>query len=466
MENRLKAPGVEKIVKITLLLFFAGYLSLIQFTTSHPYIHLLPVPTPAVLTLGMAFLFFVFWLGWKDNLDSPRNSDREMKIFILLFILSVLLSFLSAFYTMLTINSTEYTAYLKRSMVTRMLYYGAFFAMTYFGYQSLRIIGKKWSMFSLKAYPLSVMLLIAIGLWQLTYFLYGVPFLDIETRSYVHSVSGITFFNFRLTSFADEPSYLGPIIIDMLILGFLVFKRKWIYLLLFAVPAIVVLLFSFSVSAYLNLAILAGFIVIYLLLNPKFPKRYLWILLALGVVGISAVILAKPDLVARFFSPVLGRMDSLFNPEQSSRIYMYVMPVFWLFDHSIISALFGYGPGSFEFLASSKILPNTGNVSTSSNNMYIDLLFENGIIGFGLIILAFGILLLSLLKNSRKNIYYFIALLEFIHLIVTSLYRADFVTPRFWGILLIIFLLARFGEMKEQKDSSTSRNGVKHENEI
>ncbi|WP_174728984.1 O-antigen ligase family protein [Mesobacillus harenae] len=457
MKNRLKTPGVKSVFEIVILVIFAVYLSLIQFTTSYPYIHLLPIPTPAVLTLGMAFLFLVYCFLWRNN-RSSYDADRLIKIFMLLFTLSILLSFLSAFYTQITINSTEYTAYLKKSMVTRMLYYGAFIAMVYFGYHSLSQIGRIKTLRTILAYPLSIFLMVAIGLWQLTYFLFGIPFLDIDTRSYVHSVSGITFFNFRLTSFADEPSYLGPIIIDMLVLGYLAFKRKWIYVLLLAIPSIVVLLFSFSVSAYLNLAILVAFIIVFLMFHPKFPKRYLWYLLAFTFAGIVIVVLAKPGLVASFFSPIIGRLDSLFNPEESSRIYMYVMPIFWLFDHSIISALFGYGPGSFEFLASSKILPNTGSVSTSSNNMYIDLLFENGLIGFSLIVLGLGILLLSLFKNARKNIYYFIALLELTHLLITSLYRADFVTPRFWGVLLIIFLLNRFGEMKEK--GKNSRNGV------
>lgn len=447
------SKSVVPLIKGSAIIFLGLYFSLIQFTISYPYIHLFPIPTPAILTLAMSFLFFLFWYVSKEKQVEGLRTDVSVKFFVLLFVLSILLSLLSSLYTGSVILSIEYQGYLKRSLITRLLYYSTFLALVYFGYYTLKKLGPKQSLNILKTYPLSILLLIIIGIWQLLYFLYGIPFLDIETRSYIHSVSKLTFFNFRLTSFADEPSYLGPIIIDMLILGILVFKRKWIYGLVFAIPGIVVLLFSFSVSAYMNILFLGAFIVIYLIFHPIFPKKYLLFFLGIVAIGILSVILVKPTIFETFFSPILGRVGNLFDVQSSSRIYMYLMPIYWLLDHSIISALFGYGPGSFEFLSSTKILPNTGTVSASSNNMYIDLLFENGIIGFGLILIALIALFVKLLKKGRENIFYFVALLEYVHLLITSTYRADFVTPRFWGVLLIIFVLMKCGELLKGKNS-------------
>lgn len=450
---------LEPFLEKSTILIFGVYLALIQFTTSYPYNHLLPVPTPAVLTLGMFSLFLLNLFVYRArDIDYRYEADRNLKWFVYAFAISIVLSIASAFYTLNIIYSNEYYVSVKNSVLTRVLYYVAFVGMTYFGYRMLSKLRKETTLKIISVYPFSILLLVIVGVWQLLYFLFNIPFLDIETRSYLHSVSGTTFFNFRLTSFADEPSYLGPIIIDMMILGFLVFKRKWLYVALMLIPGLAVLFFSFSVSAYLNIVLLIGFIVVFLLFHPKVPKKYLWYALIAAFVGLIAAIILKPDLIAKLLSPILGRLDTLFNPQSSSRIYMYVMPIYWLFDHSLVSALFGYGPGTFDFLANTKILPNGGNLSTSSNNMYIDLLFEHGVVGFALIVFAIIKLGFFLLKKARYNIYYFIGLLQLIHLLITSLYRADFVTPRFWALFLIIFLLVRIGEEREK--AMAKHNGV------
>lgn len=442
---------IEPIFKKGLILALCLYFILIQFSISTPYIHLLPLPTPAVLTLGVGILTLFFWLFYRSKLDQGFESNKVLKYFTLAFSISIFLAILSSFYTIGKIQSTEYLDFISDSMIKRVLYYGSYLMLLYFGYIFIANLKDSNIRRIINMYSISLFLLVIVGIWQLLYFFYNIPFLDIETRSYVHSVEGNTFFNFRLTSFADEPSYLGPVLIDMVILGFLIFKRKWLYGFLVALPALGILLFSFSVSAYLNLFVLVFFVFVYLIFHPKFPKRYLWYLLGILIVGLLFILIIKPDFVVAFFSPILGRLGGLFDPQTSSRMYMYLMPFYWLFDHSTFSALFGYGPGAFDFLHASKIMPSNVSVATSSNNMYIDLLFEHGIIGFLLIASALVYLGIVLWKKGRLNVFYFIALLEFVHILFTSLYRADFVTPRFWGGFLIIFLLMRLGENHEKR---------------
>lgn len=444
----------EPPIRLIITILFGIYLSTIQFTTSYTFNHFLPIPTPAVLTLGIGLSFFVYVVLFKNYRNSSFDIDKTFTYFIFIFGISIFLSVISSLITLNTIQSVEYFDNVKKSMITRVIYYIAFMAAAYFGYRTLSRLNHKWIVNTVRVYPLSILLLVFFGIWQLLYFIYGVPFLNVDTRSYVHSVNGEISFDFRLTSFADEPSYLGPLIIDMLILGFLAFKKKWVYVLIMAVPALAILLFSFSVSGYFNLALVSGFLLLLFMFHPKFPKKYIFLFLGISLLAVIIFILIKPDLLLRFFSPILGRLDNLFNPQASSRMYMYVMPIVWLFDHSLISALFGYGPGSFDFLSHSKILPNGGSVSTSSNNMYIDLLFEHGIIGFLMIFSVFVYIFISLLRKWRKNIYYLIALLEYVHLLITSLYRADFVTPRFWMVMLIIFLLMRVGEEIEKRQAN------------
>lgn len=455
----------ESLFKIGTILAVCLYLFMIQFTTSYGYIHLLPIPTPAVLTFGVSMLFVFYWFLFSKDSEqiAPTTLNlRYVTILTMAFSISIIVAVLSALYTMNTIFSAEYMEYLKGSMIKRILYYSAYILLLYFGYKTISKMKTNHILMITNVYPLSLLLLVMVGLWQLLYFFYNIPFLDLETRSYVHSVTGNSFFNFRLTSFADEPSYLGPVLIDMIILGYLSFKRKWIYIALIVLPAIGILLFSFSVSAYFNLLLIAGFIVMYLIFHPKFPKKYLIIILGVGILAVGVLFLVKPGIFMTFFSPILGRVDQLFDPQSSSRIYMYIMPIYWLFDHSILSALFGYGPGSYDFLHATKILPNKVSIATSSNNMYIDLLFEHGIIGLIIVLAGLVYIFIYLWKKGRSNAYYFIALLEFVHILITALYRADFVTPRFWAVLLIIFLLARVGEAVEENKSLKGGHGIEN----
>lgn len=449
--QRIELQRIKPLTIRVISVVFALYIVLVQFTTSNPYIHLLPIPTPALLTVGLSGLLLGYWLFFREDFEQNSQSKKALYYFVFAFALSIIIAILSSLYTLNVIRSTEYVNYITGPMPQRVIYYATFLIFLYFGNAFFAQLNEDNLLRIVKIYPLSLFLLVAVGVWQLLYFLYNVPFLDIETRSYVHSVTGNTFFNFRLTSFADEPSYLGPLLIDMMILGLLVFKRKWIYLLVVVIPATVILLFSFAVSGYMNLLMMVVFVVVYLVFHPKFPKKYLWMILGLVLFVITITFLVKPELITKFLSPVLGRFDSLLNPQSSSRIYMYIMPIYWLFDHSIFSALFGYGPGSYEFLHHTKILPSKVNIAISSNNMYIDLLFEHGIIGLVLIVSALAYLFVFLWKKGRENLYYFIALMELTHVLITALYRADFVTPRFWTVFLLIFLLISLGDKKMRK---------------
>ncbi|MFC7785985.1 MULTISPECIES: O-antigen ligase [unclassified Rossellomorea] len=440
----------EPRVKQIILILVAGYLFFAQFSTQAKYIKLLPVPVPAVLTLGVGSLLFLYYVLNRKRLTQTSEFDKYLKRFLILFLISLALAILSAFYTATVLNSVEYMSYLKSSMITRLAYYLSFFMFVYFGYRLL-VNEPKDNASIIKVYPLSILLLVAVAFWQLAYFMFNIPFLNLNTRSFVHSVEGVTLFDFRITSFTNEPSYMGPFLIDLIILAFLFVKRKWVYAVAVLIPTLFILAFTFSVSAYFNLVLVIGFLMVYLMFHPKFPKKILWMIPLVGIIGIAGLYLVNPDLLAKFFSPIWGRRDNLFDPTQSSRIYMYVMPFQWLFDHSIISGLFGYGPGAYEFLAGTKIVPHTQmSLAISANNMFIDVLFEQGVIGLLLLLTGLISIAVFLLKNGMKNMYYFIALVEYFHLMVTSLYRADYVTPRFWAVLLVIAVLVKIGEMKHK----------------
>jgi hypothetical protein len=425
-----------------LLYLFAGYLCTVQFSAAHWFVTITPIPLTALFVLFISFVLFIKYVKEKKY---KLKQNPEVNRFIGLFILIALLSSLSSIYTMNIINSVEYMSYIKTSLPSRLVYYFTYVVFLFTGYYVLRDIESQQLKKVLNIYPLSLFLLVLVGIWQLAHFLFGIPFVNISTRSYIHSVSETVFFNFRLTSFLDEPSYLGPLLIDLMILGILIFKEKWKYVLYILIPALIVLMFSFSVSAYMNFAVMGFLGALLYIRKTDIPISRVMKGLGLSFAALVLLVFVFNDALEDFFSPILARGGSLFDVETSSRMYMYVMPVFWLFDHSFISSLFGYGPGAFDFLAQTKILPSMGSVSTSSNNMFVDILFEGGIVSLILIVTSVTIVGMKLFKHYKLNIYCFIAFVEFLHLILTSLYRADYATPRFWSLLLIIFLLNMIG---------------------
>lgn len=85
-----------------------------------------------------------------------------------------------------------------------------------------------------------------VAIWQFIHFLTGYPILDFHTRSYVHSVESDVLFNFRLTSLLDEPSFLVPILMDGLILGFILYASKKKYIWQVLLPGLFVLVFFHS----------------------------------------------------------------------------------------------------------------------------------------------------------------------------------------------------------------------------
>lgn len=444
----MKQHLTEKFVMGILICYFF----LISFTVSSSYNKLLPIPTSAILTLLAGITLVIYYFYNKKQTTFNSNLYIHEKLFLFAFFVPAIISSIFSFIPLNNIISVEYLNFFKTSMPKRVVYYIAFFILVYFILKSARLFSEKQVIGLVKAYTISLYLIVIVGFWQLIAFLFDVPFLDISTRSYLHNVSSDTLFNFRLTSFADEPSYLGPVLIDLLLLGILLFKKKYIYFFVVLIPTLIVLTFSFSFSAYANIALLLGFILLVGIFSNKTYRKYSLIFIAVALVITLGLFITKNEFFMSFFAPILGRFETLFDIQSHSRMYMYVMPIVWLFNQNFLIALFGYGPGAFEFLSDTRILPNRTQFSVSSNNMYIDYLFEHGLIGFIILMVGIIYLLVKLMKHLFKNQYYFVSTLLFVHLLITSLYRADFVTPRFWGVLIIIFLLIRLAKGSQRKE--------------
>lgn len=430
-----------KIKKITVTELILGtYFLLAPFGVSDAINSLIPGLGLSLTMIGVIFIFFLLYF-MKGN---PIKLDRFEVNTILLFIIPIMLSFLGIFISLFTINNVEYIQYITENLPTRLLLIMANITIIV----GLLSITDNWRFERIrnliKKYYYGVLIFATVGVWQFIHFLLGIPYLDIQTRSHIHSVDRArTFFiNGRLTSFAAEPSYLAPIVIDLMIISFLVSKKPMRPFLI----GLFVLIFSYSGGGYLNLFILIPFFIIgYLKYKGyKLQKKHARIIAISFVVGVLTVIKYKAEIYDLAY-PVLGRLDTLFDINKHSRMFMIFMPFSWVLEGNIISALFGYGPKSYSYLRLTKFLPSGRSVHVTSNNLFADTVFELGYVGFVSYVAMFGRFILISFKKIYNNKSYFIAMMLSVHIVATSIYRADFMQSRFWVLIFIILKLMEEG---------------------
>lgn len=451
--------------ELLFLILLSFYMIAAPFSVSSIVQSIMPFPTSVFLTFVTGGGILLLYLNQKYLLNSPfYKLTKESFWFIAAFFIPAVFSILAALYNAQVILSNEYIKYLTESMPNRLINMLLFLILIFSILKMIKKISDETLVRIVKAYLIGVGIIMFIGLWQFLHFLIGYPMPELATRAFVHSVDSDVLIDFRLTSILDEPSYLVPFLIDVMIIGLAFMSTYFRYAWKILLPSIFLLVFSFSVSGYANLLIVLGVALLLLLTTRYFNRKKIIFSLILLAVPILIISLLNINLALNFFGPILGRLDTIFDIEQHSRLYMLVMPIIWLFDYSFINVLFGFGPGSYEFLSYTKFLHHQGSLSVTSNNIFIDLLFEHGILGFLFLVSMFIYIAIRLFKKREKHSYYFFGLVLWIHLIVTSLYRSDFVAPRFWAIVIIVFILIELAERSleyKSKNSTSKREEAK-----
>lgn len=169
----------------------------------------------------------------------------------------------------------------------------------------------------------------------------------------------------------------------------------------------------------------------------------------LTLLTVSLIILVSDINYRTIFAPIIDRSDTLFDVNTSTRAHQMIMPLYWINESSILNFLFGHGPGSFYYLHLTKD-GLYGAFQASSSNIITDFIYEYGTIG----ILIFFTMFFKLLRNCLQNLrnrYEIGALILFSHLLISSMYRTDFSTPRFWILFIIITLLMEIGGRYNEK---------------
>ncbi|ANC78614.1 hypothetical protein ABE65_018150 [Fictibacillus phosphorivorans] len=438
---------------------FYLYIFLIPFSVSEDFRALTgPIPTSVLLTLIISIAFMAYYIRTTSKLPLVFNQqlDKNLLIVLVCFFLPVMLATLSAVYNYFAIDSYFYSQYFKGDFPARIINFGLFFVLII----SLVPLIQKMNAERLHKYILTywigVSFLLLIGFWQLLHLTIGVPMFDMQTRSYVHSVGGGAklFFDFRLTSFASEPSYMVPFVIDGLLIGALVFSSLKKYVLWSFLPALFILLFSFSLGGYLNFfLVFCGFLLLIFTTHNPFKKKVLYALA--GLVGLIVLVgLVNMNLLLEFVGPVIGRLDTVFDMQEHERLFLLLMPFVWIIHHAqtLFQMMFGMGPGSFKYLNITQYFPDDiHKVYVTSNNVYIDVLYEHGMVGFILSLVLIGYFLWYFFKRRNEGKYAQMGFLITLHLSITSLYRADFTSPRFWMLFIILFILIHLLSLKKQE---------------
>lgn len=429
------------------------YFLLAPFAVSTSFNQLSPLGTSSLLVLLVSFTYL--------SLDFLRNGIQLISKFkqriLLLFTLPIFTSLIGVVVSIIRENNKEYRLYLLEKLPAR----GILIFINIGILLGLLNISYNWSYREvknlIKKYYYGLLVFALVAFWQFLHFLIDIPFLNLDTRDYIHSVSSTSFLiNRRLTSLADEPSYLAPLAIDLIILGFLVARKPRRTFLL----GLLVLVFSYSGGGYLNLFILIIFFLpgYFKYKGYRLSYRNVFSLLILSSLGIGLVAYYNKE-IYRLIYPVLGRLDTIFNIRKHGRMFMIFMPFLWVLQGNIIQALFGYGPNSYNYLHLTKYLISGDQVHVTSNNLFADTVFELGYFGLLSYILIFASLIYLSWKNLHRNKPALLSFLLSVHLFTSSIYRADFMQARFWILIFIILKLIDLTRKEEANLNNKDSRG-------
>jgi hypothetical protein len=303
-----------------------------------------------------------------------------------------------------------------------------------FLFESKKIIIFKW-------YWVGALVLIFFALWHaISIYMPFVSF-PFETRSHLHSAGSVEVdvgIN-RVTGIAREPSYLVPFLVDFIIITFLVvggfFKR-----FLFIVISVIILILSLSPSGYLILFGSLFFSILFFLFRKTSLKIVFFNFFILFFITIFVVFYLEDN---SYLSYIYERFKNA-DPDSSGRIYMNVMPFYWIAESSWFQFLFGNGIKSFSVIGTKFFLFDGEPVHVTSNNFFVDMLWESGVVGFVLLISFFVYMFFSLWRFKCSSFQFFLGLMIFFDLFFSSLVRADYASFRYFLMLYLFFVFVNY----------------------
>lgn len=393
------------------------------------------LPNFEYLTIFASFIMMAIFYRRQTYIDSYFRN-------VLLFFYAPIL--VSTLYTCLKLgfkNDVYYYQYVNDFIPGRIIHLVMFIFI--FNYIHCYIFENKNDVNALNkllySYLYGIIIILGIfGIWQIVSNVTGIWCPQFETRGALYFATDLGIK--RITSIADEPSYLVPFLIDGILLS-MFFKKKF-----FSILLSIVLLASLSFGAYVEAFFLS---LTYILLIPAMKKTKI-IASLIGVVIMMIIIF--PEILDFVVSIISSReeLQSGFEMDDTSRTAMIVYPIKILFEGNFMDILLGNGPASFKYLEISdpKCLFGT------SNNILVDLFYEGGLLAIVMLITLFVLIWRSFSKFKRGGADIIIIKLFLIHILLSSQYRADYASERFVVLLILVeclFLIKYESEQRKEE---------------
>lgn len=234
---------------------------------------------------------------------------------------------------------------------------------------------------------------------------------------------------------AFSHNHLGDfLVLPLTVLFYFLLKKKKILLTLLCILVFLIFIaFSYSRSAYIDLAII-GLITPVFLLGKKpikiFSSRSIMVIF-ISVICLLLFLTVVSDVrqlnVFANLRGILSGKNTLQEKyllgERNEYTYQSIQSI-------ITNPIFGVGPGNFSY-ASMKFTRKPLFWTVTSHNIFLDVLVENG--GFAGI--SFLIIIALILKNSQKNLYFLIFLAMLLN------FQTDY-TYRIYSFFMLFFVLA------------------------
>ncbi|EJD6508753.1 O-antigen ligase family protein [Providencia rettgeri] len=287
----------------------------------------------------------------------------------------------------------------------------------------------------------STIIFAAIAIYQILAYHYNLPF--IETRSYIYGTSyeiqqslGI-----RITSLAREPNFYAPILIESFLLSFLFLKRS--ALCIYVIFSIFLIYKTHSTGAYIHFTLISILLFIFLGRN-KLTKLITTIILLISLFFLIYYLTLYDNY---FTNKLLNEING-----ESSRTLIYSTIIYEIFNSNFLHLLFGHGVNTLQLF--NELATENYNINFSvSNSLYIDILWDSGLIGLICFSFGFFLLFLSLKRSARNNKYGTIALFLFLNLLITSIYRSEYTTTHFSWISSIIFVCYQLANPRDKNEA-------------
>lgn len=404
---RFKSKKEELCLTPVLFFLFASPLSVCSIV--------FPLGEPIVLALSFISMFLCSNYIFQIN--------TYVKRILLLFYFPMLIAAAFAGIQLILKSDLHYSQYFMNYLPVRLIRISMLLCIFIFIHNF--ILHNKYALDRiLKTYLAGIVCILGLfAIWQILSGFTGLWCPEIETRDSAYFLKGLGIK--RVTSLADEPSYLVPFLIDALLISLFLGWRK------IAIILTVIVLLSLSFGGFMELSMLALF---YIFLASSKDKIKI---LSISIFLLLILLLFFPQVVDILIEIVSARaeLQSDFNPNDTARTAMIIHPLKSLFNDNILAVLFGNGPSSFKYLYDS----DSDCLFVTSNNIYADLMYEGGLISFiSLVVLFYFMWNQFSHKNFVLDKRLIASKLFVVHVLLSSFYRADYASERFVVLFIII----------------------------